>query len=214
MLPISIEAESGSANWYAARRGMLTASKMNDAMAFKQKGGPAQVRIDYMMDLVAERMTGIATTHFVTEAMQWGTDQEANAIAAFEDLSGILVHRGGLVLHPKIEFFGATPDGFITSPEMPLAIVEVKCPTTSTFVEWRLAGEIPEKHRRQMLAQMACCRTQDGIFIAYDPRVKVGRNMIFYPLVATAADIEEIEAAAKVFLEETEQMFRKVTEAS
>jgi putative phage-type endonuclease len=211
-----IEATQDSEQWVAARRGRLTASRMNDAMTFLAKGGSSVKRTDYMMELVAERMTGIAAAHYVTPAMQWGRDNEAPAIRLYEEKYGDFVRPAGLVLHPTIENFAASPDGFIISGEL-LIPVEVKCPTTKTFIEWRLSGAVPEEYRRQMIAQMACCSHHDkirmGVFIAYDPRVTIGRNMMMIPVTVEDGEVEEVEQAAIRFLEQTDELFRKVVEA-
>jgi len=207
-----IEAVQGSDNWHAARRGKLTASRMADAMSFLKNGTPARARIDLMMELVAERMTGVATDHYVTPAMQWGLDNEAGAIKTFENKTGLIVEPAGFVLHPTIDNFGASPDGFAYPPESSMfAIVEVKCPTTKTFVDWCIQGKIPENYRWQMVAQMACCRTREGLFVAYDPRVTSGPNLLVRELILEDdREIVECEEAAKVFLQQTDELFDEV----
>jgi hypothetical protein len=219
-MKIRIEAQSGTDQWYAARRGMLTASRMHDACNFNQNGKSSAKRNNYMRDLVAERMTGIATNHYVSAEMQWGIDHEREAISALERATGLLVWSAGFVLHPTIDFFGATPDGFVTiwtgeNLERETAVtVEIKCPTTQTFIDWRMANAIPDEHRLQMLAQMACCETHYGIFAAHDPRIRVGRNLIWHTLeLPDNSEIEETEQKARTFLDQVETLFRKVTES-
>ena len=207
----SIEATAGSDNWYAARRGFLTASRMADAMSFLKNGSPSKDRINYMMDLVAERMSGVAATHYVTDAMQWGIDNEAGAIAEFENETGLIVRPAGFVVHPSIPFFGASPDGFLIYADA-FATLEIKCPTTRTFVEWTIARKVPDAHRLQMLAQMACCGTREGVFVAFDPRIVHGRKLMVVDVTATNEEILEVEEAAKTFLRQTEEIFEKVTE--
>src|SRR5712671_464013 len=104
---IKIEAQSYTDQWYAARRGMLTASRMHDACNFNKNGQPSAKRTNYMKDVVAERMTGIATNHYVTADMRWGIEHEREAISALERATGLLVWPAGLVLHPTIDYFGA-----------------------------------------------------------------------------------------------------------
>jgi putative phage-type endonuclease len=210
-LPI-IEARSGTDQWYAARRGLLTASRMGDATSFLKSGAPSKARTDLMLELVAERMTGIATTHFVTPAMQWGLDHEAEAISQFENKTGLLVEPAGLVIHPMIPGFGATPDGFVRMPDGKYALLEVKCPTTRTFLEWKLAGGVPEQHRAQMIAQMACCGALDSIFVAWDPRIADNKGLIIEAICVEPGDLSEVEEQAKTFLAKVEEIFEKVTQ--
>jgi putative phage-type endonuclease len=207
-----IEAESGSDQWYAARRGLLTASRMGDATSFLKNGSPSKDRSNYMMDLVAERLTGVAMTHFVTPQMQWGTDHEKEAISEFENRTGVMVLKAGLVLHPRIPFFGSSPDGFLHLPSVgQYAILEVKCPMTRTFLEWKLAGTVPEQHRLQMLAQMACCGAKEGVFVAYDPRIPAPNNMLIQNMIAEESEIAEVEEQARTFLRQTEEIFERMT---
>jgi putative phage-type endonuclease len=206
-----IEALQGSPEWHAARQGHLTASNLAKAAKFLKTGAPSKERTDLMMELVAERMTSLATTHFVTEAMQHGLDFEQEAIQQFENHTGLIVQQAGFVRHMTIPFFGASPDGFIYDPNRDMfAIVEVKCPTSKTFVEWSLQNEVPDQHMHQMLAQMACCGAREGVFVAYDPRVRLGKNLLVRELAASNEQIEEVEELAKTFLRQTEELFNKV----
>ena len=103
-----------------------------------------------MHEILAERLTGDSVRHFVTDAMQWGMEKEAEAKAAYEAETGDFVAEAGFFDHPTIDLFGATPDGLLGRD----GLIETKCPTSSTFVVWRLAGAIPDEHKPQMLAQL------------------------------------------------------------
>ena len=51
---------------------------------------------------------------YINEAMQWGIDQEPNALLACENIStGEFVVGCGLINHPTISMSGASPDGLI-----------------------------------------------------------------------------------------------------
>lgn len=202
------EALAGTPNWFAARRGMLTASRVADALAVLKNGKPSEARRKLLFDLLAERMTGLAVEHHVTPAMQWGLDNQAAAIAAYEAETGELVGPELFVLHPEIDWFGATPDGLVGSD----GLIEVKCPTSPKFLAWKLAGEVPDEHKPQMLAQLACTGRQWVDFVAFDPRVKSGQLFIrrFQP---ERAEVERIEAGAREFLAELEAMSKQLEAA-
>ena len=195
-----LEADQKAA-WLAARAGKLTASRMGDALAVLKTGKPAKARADLIRDLLAERMTGYSVPHFVNPAMQHGLDTEPVAKAVYTFETGNIIKPCGFYDHPAIDNFGATPDGLISFD----GLVEIKCPTTGTFVEWIMAGVVPEEHTPQMLAQLACTGRKWVEFIAYDPRIKDERKRLF--VRRFEPDIEQImavEDAARAFLAEVD----------
>src|SRR5690606_38503446 len=106
-----IDFPQGSAEWLASRAGKVTASRISDVLA-KIKSGEAAARKDYRAQIVAEILTGKPQeSGFVNAEMQWGTENEPFARAAYEVARGILVDQVGLVLHPEIERAAASPDG-------------------------------------------------------------------------------------------------------
>lgn len=198
--------------WLPARVGKLTASRVAEAIAMikdgpKPKEGPQKYkpgasRITLMRELAAERVVGSAVAHFVTPAMQWGLDNEDPACDAYEAISGNILVRSGFYDHPTIEWFGASPDREIDHD----GLAEVKCPTTTKFMEWRIAGVVPEEHQPQMLAQLACTRRKYVDFIAYDPRVPAAQQLFVRRFEPSLEQIQEIEAKAIDFLADLEAM--------
>jgi hypothetical protein len=77
-----------SPEWYAARVGKLTASRMNDAVDVLKKGGESQARINYRLELATERLTGVLIEKYTNSAMQWGIDNEPKAREEFELFNG------------------------------------------------------------------------------------------------------------------------------
>ena len=196
------------AAWLSARAGKLTASRMRDAMEFRKDGKPGAARVKLMHEILAERMTGDSVRHFVTDAMQWGMEREAEARAAYEAHAGDLVADAGFYDHPRIDLFGATPDGLLGRD----GLIEIKCPQTATFVAWRMAGVIPEEHKPQMLAQLACTGRRWCEFVAFDPRVKNPAHRLFIRRLTPAVEeIAAIETAAEGFLAEVEALWEALT---
>lgn len=199
----------GTPEWVRERIGCLTASNMAKALSFLKNGGESAERKKLKVQIVAERMADAAIDHYVTPEMQWGLDTEDEAQAAYAELSGNEVYKGGFVRHPEIEFFGASPDLFV----FPDGLAETKCPRTETHVGYLIAGEVPDDYKPQMLAQLACTRRKWCDFISYDPRIQAARSRIFVRRFAPPQeDIEAIEQAARKFLAEVDDLFRKVTE--
>lgn len=158
--------EQGSPQWHAQRLGKLTASRISDALA-KTKSGWGASRANYMAQLVAERLTGTPAESFTNAAMQWGTDTEPHARAAYEFHTDSTVEPVGFVDHPVIEMAGASPDGLVGAE----GLVEIKCPNTATHIETLLGGSVPLKYVLQMQWQMACTGRKWCDFNSFDPRM-------------------------------------------
>lgn len=197
------------ADFLSARCGKLTASRMADAMARLKNGNEAEARKKLKIELVAERMTGDSVPHFVSDAMRWGLATEDEAKAAFEAETGLLLTACGTIDHPEIEYLAATPDALLSTD----TVVEFKAPTTPTHVGWVLGGVVPEQHKPQILTQLACTRRTRAIFCSYDPRVKRGPRLFIREWIPDAAEIAAIEAVAREFLAEVDELFEKVTTA-
>lgn len=190
--------------WVRARIGFLTASRMADAIDFRKDGKPGAARTKLMYDLLAERLIDSAVDHYVSQAMQHGIDTEPMARERYEALSGNLVQQAGFFEHKTIEYYGATPDGLIDDD----GLLEIKCPTTQTFIAWRASGGVPDQHKPQMLAQIACTGRRYVDFVAFDPRIKDKKLQIHVARFApTKSEIDEIEECAQQFLRELDKLF-------
>ena len=194
------------AAWLSARCGKLTASRMADAMDFTARGAEGAKRRALKIELLAERMTGDSVPHFVNSFMLWGIEQEPNAKAAYELRTGRLISPCGFIDHADIADFGATPDGLI-----PGGIAEFKCPQTTTHLGWMLSGGVPEQHKPQILAQLACTGREHAVFVSYDPRIKHERkSLVIVEWTPKRAEIEAVEEHARKFLDEVDKMFDQI----
>ena len=176
---------------------------MCDVMA-KPKRGDKELacRKDYRMELLCERLTGRAQDHYVSREMDWGTEQEPFARAAYEVAFDTMVDEVGLVLHPNMDFSGASPDGLVGSD----GGIEIKAPKTSTHLNWRLAGIVSEEHQDQMMWCMACCEREWWDFVSFDPRLPQGLRFFVARLERDEKRIAEMEYAVMEFNAEIEAM--------
>lgn len=195
------------AAWLSQRAGKLTASRMADAMDVLKNGKPSAARTKLMHEILAERLTGDSVPHFVNDFMRWGLEQEPYAKDAFEVATGSLLMRCGFVDHPEIGDFGATPDALLDSD----ALVEFKCPATTTHIAWKLAGVVPEQHRPQILAQLACTGRKRAVFVSFDPRVPERSRLFVQEWTPAAGEIAAVEDAARAFLAEVDAMWEALT---
>ncbi len=193
------------AQWLAARAGKLTASRMADAMAILKNGDSAASRAKLMRELLAERLTGFSVPHYVNEAMEWGLEHEDEAVDYLvERFPQYSPQLSRFYEHPTILNFGATPDREIG----PDGLLEVKCPQTTTYLEWVMAGEVPDCHKAQMCAQLLCTGRAFVGFVAYDPRIRDEKRRLFVrKYQPTAEELAKVESAAVKFLDELDAMF-------
>mgnify|MGYP003646877586 FL=1 len=157
--------EQRSEEWFAARCGKVTASRVADIIA-KTKTGASASRDNYLAQLVCERMTGKPAESYSNSAMQWGTDTEPFARAAYEARMDLLVTEVGFIDHPWIVMSGASPDGLANE-----GMVEIKCPNTATHIDTLLSRTVPAKYITQMMWQMACADRPWCDFVSFDPRL-------------------------------------------
>ena len=191
------------AAWLAERCGKLTASRMADAMSFLKNGNPSKDRERLLHELLAERLTGFSVPHVVTDAMQWGLDHEDEAVDYFVERYSRSPRVSRFYEHPALQNFGATPDR-----ELEDGLLEVKCPTTTKFIAWSLAGIVPPEHKPQMCAQLLCTGKSWVGFIAYDPRIKDENKRLFMrKYEPTQEELSGVFGHASAFLDELDDMF-------
>lgn len=186
-----------SQEWFAARLGRVTGSRVADLMA-RTKTGYGASRANYMAELICERLTGEPAEKFQNAAMQWGTDTEPQARAAYSFLTDTDVVETGFVLHPAIEDFGASPDGLIGDD----GLIEIKCPNTATHIETLLSETVPAKYLVQMQAQMACTGRLWCDFVSFDPRMPDDMQMWVKRVPRDPDFIGEMEGEIVAFLAE------------
>ena len=200
--------EQRTDEWFAARIGKVTASRVADVIA-KTKSGYGVGRANYLADLVVERLTGQKAQGFSNAAMEWGTQTEPQARAAYSAKTGILVEEVGFIDHPTVAMSGASPDGFAEE-----GLIEVKCPNTSTMLEFILDGKPPQKYVTQMQWQMACTGRPWCDFVSFDPRLPERLQLLVVRVPRDDAYIAMLEAEVKKFLAELDDNLNKLEKVS
>jgi len=196
--------EQRTDEWFAARLGKVTASRVADVIA-KTKSGYGAGRANYMADLVVERLTGQKAQGFSNAAMEWGTQTEPQARAAYSAKTGILVEEVGFIDHPTVAMSGASPDGFAEE-----GLIEVKCPNTATHLEWILAELPPLKYFTQMQWQMACTGRPWCDFVSFDPRLPERLQLLVVRVPRDDVYIAMLETEVKKFLAELDDKLNQL----
>lgn len=204
---ITIDCKQGTEEWFAARLGKASASRIADIVA-KTKTGYSASRENYAAELVAERLTGKRTEGFKSEAMQWGNDQEADARWLYEFMFDATVSQVGLVCHPHINMACASPDGLIGTD----GLLEIKCPNTATHIDTLKRGKVPGRYITQMQWQMACTGRLWCDFVSFDPRMPAEMQLFRERIQRDADAIMALEGSVIAFLAEVSKTVAELQE--
>jgi len=199
--------EQGTPEWFAARLGNVTASRVADVIA-KTKSGYSASRDNYMAQLICERMTGTVAESYTNAAMQWGTETEPLARAAYESIADVLVDEVGYVQHPSIERAGASPDGLVGL----FGLLEIKCPNTATHIDTLITEQVPTKYITQMQWQMVCTGRAWCDFVSFDPRLPNGLQVFVKRVEFDTEYAATLEIEVVKFLAELDTKISKLNE--
>lgn len=201
-MPKWTDAPQGSDQWLLHRVGKLTGSRMADAMAFLKSGAETEARRKLKLQILAERLTGRMTETYQTEAMKWGIEQEPFAKAYYEEITGELITNCGFALHDTLDGWGASPDGLLDGG----GLIEIKCPATTTHLDYLLAGVVPERYKPQMLCQLAVTERRWCQFMSYDPRLPEEWRSFVVRYEPSEEELSAVRDHAERFLSDVEAM--------
>lgn len=199
--------EQGSPEWFKARLGKVTASRVADVIA-KTKSGYSTSRAKYMTQLLIERITGEPTESYTNPAMERGIEQEQFARAAYEATANVLVDECGSFDHPSIPMSSASPDGLVDKDGQ----VEIKNPMSHTHLETLITKKVPGDYVTQMQWQMACTGRKWCDFVSYDSRMPEHLRLFVRRVERDDELIAELEKEVIKFLAELEDKLDKLKE--
>lgn len=172
--------EQRTEEWFDARAGRITASRMCDVMAFTAGEGvwksgprkgqpkvatPLKARTDYIHQLAAERLTNKPRKQVKAWALEWGKQMEPAAVAAYQAETGYIVTPSGFVTHPAYDFIGASPD-FTVGDD---GGGECKCPESSEVHLATLLNGLPSEHIEQIQGGLWVTHRKWWDFISFHP---------------------------------------------
>jgi putative phage-type endonuclease len=150
-----------STEWLNLRKELLTASNLADAL----NKGKFSSRVNLVSKKAEERCqrkpqtsetsggAAAAPTNggfFKCFPMKWGTMFEPMIARIYSEMNNdIDLYEFGLVIHPTLKCFGASPDGITSMGKM----LEIKCPWKRVIVK----GEVPDHYYLQIQGQLAVC---------------------------------------------------------
>ena len=193
--------EQRTPEWIMERLGHATGSRASDILA----GKDTAARRGYITQIVTERLTGLAQDFYTNADMQRGIDVEPLAKAAYQARYE-LTDDVGFIKHPLIRWFGASPDAMVGAD----GLVEIKCPRSTTHLDYLQAGRVPTKYVPQMLAQLSCTRRKWVDFVSFDDRFPEHLRLFVVRFEPTATEIELFEGKVKEFLSEVDNLMEKL----
>ena len=196
-----------SDEWFQARLGKVTASRVADVIARTSTGWGAS-RANYQSELIIERLTNKPQESYINGPMQWGLDHEEEALIAYAFWKNAGVTAVGFVPHPTIAMSGASPDALVDED----GLVELKCPNSSTHLETLLGKSIPDKYLVQMQWQMACTGRQWADFVSYDPRMPEPMQLFMQRVMRDDGRIKKLEELVVDFLVELDKKLARLRE--
>ncbi len=203
-------------DWFQARCGKVTASRLYDVIGRTQSGTYFSSRQAYKMELVLERLTGSVKDSIKTKAMKRGVEYEPLAKDHYMMLTGNDIQEVGLIDHPEIKNFGASPDGLIIGFDgKPLQKgLEIKCPSESTHIQSHIDALTEEiidpRYIAQMQAGMMCTGFDHWVFMSYDDRFPAHLQSFIVEIGITEEIKEKIEFEVNKFNVEVDQIVEKL----
>jgi putative phage-type endonuclease len=203
----AIHVEQGTEEWKRARLGYVSASNLDAVMA-KGKAGEAITRKNYKTRLVAERLTNEIGDSYSNAAMEWGVVNEEKAAMAYEVSKDTFLDKTGFWKHPTIPWFGCSPDRLVDND----GLVEIKCPNSTTHIDYWLAKQVPSVYQYQVQGQICVMERDWCDFVSFDPRMPEKNRLLIVRAYRDDELIKQMEAEVKKFLNEIEQLIIKLEE--
>jgi putative phage-type endonuclease len=194
-----VHAEQRSEEWFEARLGRVTGSMAANVWDKTAKGLRTAGWTNYQDQLLAEMMTGMsADSVFVNFEMQRGIDLEPVARRALSKHIGATIRETGFLAHKTLRA-GASLDGDIDDFR---AVVELKCPKTTTQLRYIEAGNLPDTYMGQCLHNLYVTGAEVLYFGSFDDRLPPHLQLFVKEMRAQDMPLEEYDRDITAFLKQ------------
>ena len=150
-----------SDDWKLERYGKFSASEIIKLLGVRGLGETGKT---YALEKAIEELYGEMEDNFISYDMQRGIELEPLAFAKFKELKGFeFLNVENCSFFKFNEDSGASPDGLVSND----AVLEIKCPKSTTFFELVATNEIDKKYYAQMQMQMLCTNRNKAYFFNY-----------------------------------------------
>ena len=152
----------GSGEWFAARRGVVTASEVDALVTPLWKVRTGAGVNTYLNLKVAERIMGYSKSELAGWAADQGNVIEKIARPFFEVITGQTVQQAGFVTTDDGKC-GCSPDGLLGED----GGLELKAPQPPKHIEYLLAGVVPPDYRSQVQFSLWITRRAYWQFVSF-----------------------------------------------
>jgi exodeoxyribonuclease (lambda-induced) len=153
--------EQRSESWKLERYGKFSASEIYKLLGVRGLGETGKT---YAIEKAIEELYGEMEENFISYDMQRGIELEPLAFAKFKELKELEFLNVETCSFFKLnDDAGASPDGLVSDD----AVLEIKCPKSTTFFELVATNEIDKKYYAQMQMQMLCTNRNKAYFFNY-----------------------------------------------
>jgi putative phage-type endonuclease len=196
----------GSDEWFKARLGKVTASRLVEVMTNGNGEAKSVTREKYKMDLACELLSNTKAESFTNDAMARGAELEPIARMFYEVKFNVVVQEVGFINHPFVLMSGASPDGLVSDDGM----IEIKCPNKNTHGTTILNGEISTKYMCQMQWQMACAGRAWCDYVSFCPEMIDGLELFVKRVPRDDEFIAKAEQAVTKFYDEVIEIITQI----
>ena len=198
--------EQGSAEWLTMRLGKVTASRVGDVLSKGRGNSPSQKEKSYMMELIAETLTGQSKPFFENDAMRWGTETEPQARSMYE-INNDFVTVKEVAFIELNEFIGVSPDGLVGDN----GLLEIKCPTTTTQINRALSDNYSSDYKAQIQMQLWISGRDWCDFVSFDPRLDCEASYLQQRVMRDEEYIKEMQDKVFAFVEKKNELIKQLT---
>jgi len=199
-----INCEQGTPEWHAQRSNRPTASRF-DKIITAAKGQYSSSAKELMALLIAEQLPGYEKPR-PTYWIEWGVENEPNAVMQYEFETDYEVSEVGFVLPDDRDDVGCSPDRLVNDGTSD-GLLEVKCPKPETLVGYHINGGLPSTYKAQVFGQLWVTGLDWCDFYAWHPELKP----YLYRVERDEEFISKIESCVDRFCEEYESIKEKVS---
>ena len=197
--------EQGSDAWLKARLGKVTASRVADVMSKGRGSAPSKTAESYMMELIAEKLTGQSKPFFENDAMKWGTATEPQARDMYSVNNGFVSIREVAFVELD-ENTLISPDGLVGDH----GLFEAKCPNTTTQLKRALSDSYSSDYKPQIQMQLWVTERDWCDFVSFDPRLECGASYLQERVFRDEEYISEMKVKVDAFVKEMNSRIKRI----
>ncbi len=155
-----VHLEQNSPEWFEFRRGKITGSKLKDIIV--KRGNSKKIGF---YQLVADKLGAVDDDE---DDRQRGHDLEAEAVAKFEEQTGLKTSADGMWLSSESDDIAISPDRVVSKSEA----LEVKCPKAARHIQTVIENVIPDEYLDQVMQYFIVNKRLKQVhYVSYCPKV-------------------------------------------